>query len=146
MAIIQQPTSLFTKLALLGMYYQFFSPKRPIKYAIIFGMVICTLIYTTVMFVWIFIEHFDDQIGALNKINKSQAFLNLGTDIYIFIIPLVAVSGLHMSRAQKLGLATVFMTGALAVISCIISVVYRFQYMSVTGDLTWQMVPFYIVL
>ena len=113
MAIVQQPTSLFTKLALLGMYYRLFSPKREIKYAIVFGMVVCFIIYTIVMFVWIFIEEFTDVAGAVNKINKAQAFLNLGTDIYIFVIPLVAVSGLQMSRAQKIGVTAVFMTGAL---------------------------------
>lgn len=113
MAIIQQPTSLATKLALLGLYYRLFSPKRGIKYTIIAGMVSCCVIYIIIMAIWITVQDNAAGIILINRINKAQGILNLATDMYIFIIPLVAVSGLQMSRSQKFGVAAVFMTGSL---------------------------------
>ncbi|KIN03253.1 hypothetical protein OIDMADRAFT_53049 [Oidiodendron maius Zn] len=146
LAIIQQPTSLAAKLALLGMYHRLFSPKKGIKYTIIIGMVVCTIIYIVIMALYIPLQDNAAGILRLNRINKAQAILNLSTDIFIFVVPLVAISGLNLSRSQKIGVGAVFMTGSLAVASCVISVVYRFQTMTNMTDLTWQLVPFYIVL
>lgn len=109
LAIIQQPTLLATKLALLGLYYRLFERKLGIKYALLAGIVSCFVIYTTMMFLFIFIK----VDTRLIIINKALGVLNIATDLYIFVIPLAAVSGLHLSPRKKFGLAAVFMTGAL---------------------------------
>lgn len=113
LAIIQQPTSLATKLALLGMYYRLFSPKKGIKYTILAGMAVCTVIYVVIMGLYIPLKNTPTGILELNRINKAQAVLNLGTDVFIFVVPLAAISGLKLSRSQRIGVGAVFMTGLL---------------------------------
>ena len=96
-------------MALLGLYYRLFERKLGIKYALLAGIVSCFVIYTTMMFLFIFIK----VDTRLIIINKALGVLNIATDLYIFVIPLAAVSGLHLSPRKKFGLAAVFMTGAL---------------------------------
>lgn len=65
------------------------------------------------MAIWIAIPNSPTGVIMINRINKAQGALNLTTDLYIFVVPLVAISGLKMSRSQKIGVAAVFMTGSL---------------------------------
>lgn len=95
------------------MYYHLFSPKKGIKYTIIIGMVVCTIIYIVIMALYIPLQDNASGVLMLNRINKAQAILNLSTDIFIFVVPLVAISGLNLSRSQKIGVGAIFMTGSL---------------------------------
>jgi hypothetical protein len=113
LTIIQQPTLLATKLALLGLYYQLFAPKPGMRYTIIVGIVACSVIYIVFMVIWITIKNHATATIMIDRIKVAQSILNLATDIYIFVFPLVAISGLKMSRPQKIGVAAVFLTGSL---------------------------------
>ncbi|KIM99686.1 hypothetical protein OIDMADRAFT_146316 [Oidiodendron maius Zn] len=146
LVIIQQPTLLATKLALLGLYYQLFAPKPAMRYTIIVGIVTCSIIYISFMIIWITIRNHLAEIVMVDRIKLAQSILNLATDVYIFVVPLIAISGLKMSRSQKIGVTAVFLTGSLAVASCITSIVFRFGPVSTSRDAFWQLVPFYLVL
>lgn len=113
MVIIQQPTLLATKLALLGLYYQLFAPKPAMKYTIIVGIVTCSIIYISFMIIWITIRNHLAEMVMVDRIKLAQSILNLATDVYIFVVPLIAISGLKMSRSQKIGVTAVFLTGSL---------------------------------
>jgi hypothetical protein len=100
---------LATKFALFGLFYRLFERKLAIKYTILAGMVACFIIYTTMMFLFIFVKNNNQKI----VVNKALGILNILTDVYIFVIPLAAISGLHMSVKRKIGVSAVFLTGAL---------------------------------
>jgi hypothetical protein len=95
------------------MYYRLFSPKKGIKYTIMAGMAVCSVIYIVIMALYIPLKNTPTGILELNRINKAQAMLNLATDVFIFVVPLAAISGLKLSRSQKIGVGAVFMTGLL---------------------------------
>ena len=79
------------------------------RYAIYAGMTACIIIYTIMMFLFIFIKN-DVQ---LTTVNKALGILNVATDIYLFVVPLAGIFGLHMPLRRKFGVAAVFMTGLL---------------------------------
>ncbi|KAF7860881.1 hypothetical protein EAF04_008399 [Stromatinia cepivora] len=70
--------------------------------------------------------------------------VGLALDVFLFFIPLLAVSKLHMARKKKLGVELIFATGALAIIASILSTVYRVK-VNHTMDNTWNIVPVFIL-
>lgn len=95
------------------MYHRLFSPKKEIKYTIWVGMFICVAVYATIFGLWISVQDTVAGFNLVNQLDKAQGILNLCTDVYIFVVPLFAVSTLTMSTSKKIGLAAVFMTGSL---------------------------------
>lgn len=78
------------------------------RYLIYFGITVCTMAYTVIMFLSIF----GDVEGAING-SKTVGALNLASDIYILCVPIMAASKLQMSRKKRIGLFLVFLSGIL---------------------------------
>lgn len=107
--IVQMPTYLFTKLALLYLYHRLFAAKRLFKWAVRAGCTVVVVAYLALMFIFIFAKDFH----ALILAQQGLACLNLITDVYLWLLPLAAVSSLHLSWDRKIGVAALFSAGAL---------------------------------
>jgi hypothetical protein len=108
MADITEPSLGFTKLALLLLYYRLFSPDPIVKMAIIAGIVFIVTVYTSLLFLFIFLS-----TAKTVPLNKTMAVLNVLTDAYIFVLPMYSVLKLYLPKRKKIGLAVVFASGAL---------------------------------
>ncbi|KAF7886491.1 uncharacterized protein EAF01_011169 [Botrytis porri] len=110
-----------------------------------FPVVIATLVWTTPPrgenFVYSLIS---DGIFTTRKLTIPIAAVGLALDVFLFIIPLLAVSKLHMATKKKLGVALIFATGALAIVASILSIIYRVRLNQVL-DNTWALVPVFIL-
>ena len=101
------------KLSLLLLYLRIFAPDKVTRYLIYFGMTICIVAYTVLMFLNIF-SNVDTVIAA----NKSLGAVNFSSDVYILCVPITAISKLQLSMKKKIGVMFVFMTGFMYVVSC----------------------------
>ncbi|KAF7895845.1 hypothetical protein EAF00_005860 [Botryotinia globosa] len=110
-----------------------------------FPVVIATLVWTTPPhgenFVYSLIS---DGIFTTQKLTIPIAAVGLAIDVFLFIIPLLAVSKLHMATKKKLGVGLIFATGALAIVASILSIIYRVRLNQVL-DNTWALVPVFIL-
>lgn len=109
--ILQMPTYMFTKLALLLLYYRLFSAKAAFKWAVLTGCAVVTSVYFALMFIFIFTTKLDDLIMAA----YGLACLNLITDVYLWLLPLAAIGSLQLPWDRKVGVAGLFSAGALYV-------------------------------
>ncbi|OTB04081.1 hypothetical protein M426DRAFT_321174 [Hypoxylon sp. CI-4A] len=134
-AALPQPVTGLVKLSLLLLYFRIFKPNPIIRNSIIFGMVIVTTMYTVWMFVFIFETAFNDVTGS--HLSWAQAAFNLATDVYIILLPISAVSRLHLSLKRKLCITAIFLTGISAIIMSILTLYWRVQYNGQSPDATW---------
>ncbi|KAF7911959.1 uncharacterized protein EAE98_011716 [Botrytis deweyae] len=112
-----------------------------------FPVAIATLVWTTPPhgenFVYSLIS---DGIFTTQKLTIPIAAVGLAIDVFLFVIPLLAVSKLHMATKKKLGVGLIFATGALAIVASILSIIYRVRLNQVSGlDNTWALVPVFIL-
>ncbi|KAF7853147.1 uncharacterized protein EAF02_012090 [Botrytis sinoallii] len=112
-----------------------------------FPVAIATLVWTTPPhgenFVYSLIS---DGIFTTQKLTIPIAAVGLALDVFLFVIPLLAVSKLHMATKKKLGVGLIFATGALAIVASILSIIYRVRLNQVSGlDNTWALVPVFIL-
>ncbi|TGO17536.1 hypothetical protein BPAE_0423g00020 [Botrytis paeoniae] len=110
-----------------------------------FPVVIATLVWTTPPrgenFVYSLIS---DGIFTTQKLTIPIAAVGLALDVFLFVIPLLAVSKLHMATKKKLGVGLIFATGALAIMASILSIIYRVRLNQIL-DNTWALVPVFIL-
>ncbi|KAF7951956.1 hypothetical protein EAE96_007253 [Botrytis aclada] len=110
-----------------------------------FPVVIATLVWTTPPrgenFVYSLIS---DGIFTTQKLTIPIAAVGLAIDVFLFVVPLLAVSRLHMATKKKLGVGLIFATGALAIVASILSIIYRVRLNQVL-DNTWALVPIFIL-
>ncbi|TGO44117.1 hypothetical protein BCON_0600g00040 [Botryotinia convoluta] len=110
-----------------------------------FPVVIATLVWTTPPrgenFVYSLIS---DGIFTTQKLTIPIAAVGLAIDVFLFVIPLLAVSKLHMATKKKLGVGLIFATGALAIVASILSIIYRVRLNQIL-DNTWALVPVFIL-
>lgn len=107
--IVQMPTYMFTKLALLLLYYRLFSAKSVFMWAVLFGCAVVICVYVALMLIFILVNDFNTTISA----SKGLGCINLLTDVYLWLLPLVAISSLHLPWDRKVGVACLFSAGAL---------------------------------
>ena len=107
--MIAEPAYFFTKLAILLLYYRLFAPNKLVRWGIYVGVVCNFLIYTSFMFVFIYVPVMNDVAGV--RLADAIAIYNVLSDVYLFILPMFAVSTLHMAPRKKLGLVAIFLTG-----------------------------------
>lgn len=120
-SVLNAPTYLFIKITFFIAYRQIFGPLRWMRIGALLGAIITTLFYiiiTVCYFVfgtprrgatWVsasrekFIIHF----------SVPQSAVGLVIDLYILILPIVAVSKLQMGTRRKVGVILIFTTGLL---------------------------------
>ncbi|CCD50298.1 hypothetical protein BofuT4_P089850.1 [Botrytis cinerea T4] len=84
---------------------------------------------------------FTQRMIQQNLLSVPTAVVGLAVDCYLFILPIIALNKLKMTRRKKLGAGLIFATGFLAIVASILSVVYRVIHGDEHGDNTWWLVP-----
>ncbi|KAF2839021.1 hypothetical protein M501DRAFT_908833, partial [Patellaria atrata CBS 101060] len=123
-AILTAPAIYFTKLALLLLYMKLFTQNRLVNNLIWAAIVVCTIYYTAVMFLYIFLK----AVSAQYTLTESVAAFGVVSDVYIICLPLLAISRLNLTRKKKWALLAVFLTGAVAVVMSFVGCAYRFHF------------------
>ncbi|KAI8624508.1 hypothetical protein F5Y19DRAFT_312207 [Xylariaceae sp. FL1651] len=142
-AYLSSPCLLFTKLSLFFLYHRLFAPNKTVRYGIYVGVVLCTIFYTTALFLFIFlIKDYEKAV----QVNFAFAIVNPIFDFYALSLPLVAVVGLHLSMRKKLGILAIFLWGLLACVLSILGAVYRIDYtLHGLSDVTYGLLTVFTV-
>ncbi|KAL8825470.1 MAG: hypothetical protein Q9170_007775, partial [Blastenia crenularia] len=122
--IVITPALGLIKSCLFIQYYMVFHPLRWVRIAVWIGLSISTVFYVVVSIAALLLESpwpgesFLDDILSTHYLFFANFSIPVGVvgmlvDWYLFIIPVPAVWGLHMSSTKKLGLLVIFMTGGL---------------------------------
>lgn len=112
------------KLTIWLTYIEIFASMRWVRISCYIGAAITSLWYFPVAIatlVWTTPPHGEnfvysivsDGIFTTRKLTIPIAAVGLAIDVFLFVIPLLAVSKLHMATKKKLGVGLIFATGAL---------------------------------
>ena len=123
-AILSPPTFLFLKLTFFVMYRHVFGPKRWMRISANLGAILTTLFYGTMSLCAIIFatprrgetwaRHEGSHLAQMNiKLSIPQSCVNVVLDVYILILPIVAVAKLQMAPRRKVSIILIFMTGLL---------------------------------
>lgn len=118
---------MFLKLTMLALYLRLFKPVRYVNWMIKIGIAVIIPFYAACMVATLVLclPRPGDEGGWLSLqqrarcdtpqiiVGKTQSVFNAISDIYIFMIPLFSISGLHLSRKRKVGVIAIFFTGSL---------------------------------
>lgn len=144
----------FVKVSLLLLYLRIFGVFRNVRLLVYGGIGFLTLFY---------ISYLGVQIGFLMEcVNLSslqnnplceniysltifQSVFNVCSDIYIFIIPILRITNLQVSKRQKLGVLCIFLAGLVACLVSIARLIFtastlnrpdKYWYAAMTNELT----------
>jgi hypothetical protein len=130
-------STLFTKLSIIAFYYRLARPTNsPVLYILGPLVVICISLTTTTMFLCVF--GFKPIPAAWDLNLKLQPYTSLpartlwvalsgvyaAIDIFILIIPMPLIWGLHMKTTRKLKICTVLGLGAVACVAIVVRTFY----------------------
>ena len=116
---------MFIKITFFFLYLQIFQPLRWMRICAYVGAVLTSSFYlamTVAQFVsstprrgetWL--SHLAHENSVSRDTAVPQSVVGLAIDIYILILPIIAVSRLQLPTRQKLGVMLIFMTGLLYV-------------------------------
>ncbi|KAL8729919.1 MAG: hypothetical protein Q9181_004834 [Wetmoreana brouardii] len=113
------PMMICTKLSILLLFFRLFSPSKEARIWIYVGIATTLLIHVVGTILAIVLCIPSDALGysrcanRLNILDVVISGLNILSDFYILILPMIVVSKLQMQRNRKLGVLAVFSTGVL---------------------------------
>ncbi|MCJ1250716.1 hypothetical protein MMC30_007944 [Trapelia coarctata] len=151
--LIIPPTFLAIKLSLLMLYWHVFHPNKAMRYLIWAGIIVNTMVYSAFLgaqiLVWSpstghpwFATAISAGVPTAIVLSTAQSGFNVLSDFYLFILPFGGLLNLSLSTRQKVGVSAIFMTGAAACASSILTLVYRIKLLNDT-DTTWDLGPVY---
>ena len=115
-------TLLFTKLALLLLYYRLFAAHRWTRNATYLGMAAICSLYTASVVAHFFLcisrpgenwvsASYNSRCSGMEKTNIFVGGFNVLSDVYIFLLPLPVLWNLQMPYRRKIGILAIFCTG-----------------------------------
>ena len=124
--VLSPPIFLFIKITFFIMYRQVFNPMRWMRVSADLGAVLTTVFYTVITVCeFIFATPRRKETWVSHSITRPErlnilfvapiSVVGLAIDIYILILPIVAVNKLQMPARRKVGIMLIFMTGLLYV-------------------------------
>lgn len=162
------PTLLFIKNTFFLFYLQVFKPMRWLRISAYVGILVTTTFYlgmTGVQFAFAtprrgegwFAHELTSNEHWVVVLSVPQSAVGLVIDLYILVLPLIAVSQLQLATRRRFGVILVFMTGILyenrvpflqvhhihfgrACLSSSLNVYYRYT-LNHTSDFTWSFTP-----
>ncbi|KAF7952627.1 hypothetical protein EAE96_005859 [Botrytis aclada] len=142
--IIMPPLSIcLIKIIIFLMYLELFATMKVIRKLCYVGMGVTTIFYFIIIVtggVWAFplsIYFVADNAIKAQALNLPKGAFDLVTDVYLFLVPMVAVSRLDMmTMRKKLGILLIFSTGFLAIISAAMNIYWR-VYINTHSDHLW---------
>ena len=110
---------IFTKLSILQLYFHLFSANKRFKIWVYIGIIMTLLnhVIGTVLAITLCIP--SDPVGyskcshKLSLLDIVISVINIISDFYVLVLPLLVISKLQMRRNQKIGVGAVFCTGFL---------------------------------
>ncbi|MCJ1383821.1 hypothetical protein MMC17_006935 [Xylographa soralifera] len=143
------PTFLATKLSLLLLYLSIFHPDPTLRASIHAGIALNTLFYSVCLgaqtVAWTprsgapwFATSFAAASRTPITLGIAQSAFNLLSDLYLLLLPLCGVAQLQLSPRKKLGVAAIFLTGALACPCSALTLAYRVRLLG-DDDSTWHL-------
>ncbi|ORY06676.1 hypothetical protein BCR34DRAFT_571221 [Clohesyomyces aquaticus] len=146
--LITGPALFFPKAAIFLFYIQIFSTVRRVRIASIVGIVIAFFAYFPASLV---LSYYDaphvgqswDELVANGMTHKGiPGGITVGVasaivDIYVFVLPLPTLAGLHMPLAKRIQVISLFATAFLGVAASVVCMAYRIKLLRLT-DPTWQ--------
>ena len=147
---------LFIKDSFFIFYLEVFGIYRWIRVGSYLGLVLTTLFYfgTLIAMLYlttprpgeIWLTHQLSQLGR-DEVDFStpQACVGLAIDVWILMMPILAVINVKMRAWRKVGVMLILMTGLMACIASGLNIHYRVL-MNQTQDLTWADVPVITVM
>ncbi|KAJ8070893.1 hypothetical protein OCU04_001252 [Sclerotinia nivalis] len=139
------------KITIFLTYIEIFSRLKWVKISCYLGIIITSIFYLIIMSCTIFwsfphigetfVEHYLKAVGVIKsqELSIPTAVVGLAIDVYLFLVPALAVSGLKMQRRKKIAVMLIFATGFLAIIASILSIIYR-AILNRNTDHTWNAV------
>lgn len=117
---------LFAKVSFFLMYLDVFRPMRWMRIHSSIGAIITTGFYIGIIIFNLVVttpSHGESWAEVSTKQNSlvlavPQAAVGLAIDLYILILPMIAISKLQLNPRRKLGVNLIFMSGALYEVSC----------------------------
>ena len=111
---------LFAKITFFLMYLDIFRPMQWMKVLSILGAIITTAFYVSIFIANFIITtplHGETWVEATFKTRSlvlavPQAAVGLVLDLYILILPMIAISKLQLTPRRRLGVNLIFMSGA----------------------------------
>jgi hypothetical protein len=121
---LPQPITGFVKLALLFLYLRIFKMNSPVRVAIIACMVFVGVVYTAWTITFALVS-FKTPGSIVIKLSLAQSALNVATDIFLFIIPVMGIWKLNTNVHRKMAIVLVFSTGLAAVVMGCLTLYWR---------------------
>ena len=125
-SILTEIALLFAKITFFFMYLEIFNPMRWMRISSWAGVAVTSAFYLAVLIAnLIFSTPRSGQSWAEAAFNEQgtlalsipQAVIGLTIDLYILILPIIAVSKLHLPTQRKIGVIAIFMSGLLYAIA-----------------------------
>ncbi|KAF2962822.1 hypothetical protein GQX73_g10753 [Xylaria multiplex] len=147
--LLSGPALFFPKAAIFLFYLQIFSINRPIKIGSKIGLVMAFIAYfpTSLITVYFTAPHvgqtWDDVVTSTLPVKGvpvgiTAAAASIIVDIYIFILPLPAISALKIPLSKKIQLVALFTTAFFGIVASVISLVFRVALLGFY-DSGWQL-------
>lgn len=124
--VLNGPTMWITKLTFFLLYLHIFRPMKWLRICIYSGVILSTVFYWSLS-ITLFVlgsprgqtwaEAYVSSPFITNSVNIAVAVGGLLIDIWLFILPLAAISTLQLQNSRKFGLAIMFSTGLMSVTS-----------------------------
>ncbi|KAI9686118.1 MAG: hypothetical protein M1820_010684, partial [Bogoriella megaspora] len=119
-----QPTLLFIKASFFLMYLHIFSPMRWLRISVYISLTLLICFYGATSIVQIYFTTpkfgetwlealFSGSIVKSNILAVPNAAVGLGFDIVILVLPLIVVHQLQLTRARRISMTVIFLTGIL---------------------------------
>ncbi|TGO07037.1 hypothetical protein BTUL_0342g00040 [Botrytis tulipae] len=150
-ALVPAISSCLIKITIFLMYLELFAALKTTRILCFIGVGVTAIFYIiiiTLTALWSFplsIYFVVDNTIKGQSLNIPKGIFGLVVDIYLFLIPLVAVSALKSATIRKkLGILLVFSTGGLAILSASFSIYWR-VYLQLHSDHMWYLTPLWIV-
>lgn len=146
--VLNGPTLWITKLTFFLLYLQIFRPMRWLRLCIYLGVTLSTIFYWSLSITlivlaspksgqtWAETDAPGPNIELESKTNIAVAAGGLLIDVWLFVLPLVAINKIQLRTTRKIGLTVMFCTGLLAVAASAVSIYFRWK-LEHTGDKTW---------
>ncbi|KAI0542088.1 hypothetical protein GGR58DRAFT_497444 [Xylaria digitata] len=147
--LLSGPALFFPKAAIFLFYLQIFSINRSIKIGSKIGLVMAFIAYfptslTTAYFTAPHVgQTWDDVVTSTLPVKGvpvgiAAAAASIIVDIYIFVLPLPAISALKIPPSKKIQLVALFTTAFLGIVASVISLVFRVALLGFY-DSGWQL-------
>ncbi|KAG4033762.1 hypothetical protein MFRU_004g02650 [Monilinia fructicola] len=146
----------FVKLSIFIMYLELFVGLRWMQICVWIGASLSSAFYVALTIAQLYFgtpfhgETWASHIFSARTLRATilsvpMSSVGLGIDVYLFLLPLIAVSKLHLPMRKRIPVFLMFSVGLLACIGSLLSIYYRVQFLQ-NDDITWNLLNVRLML